>query len=439
MVRQGSLSTLRRKPFRLFLLARLISMSGTAMAPVALAFAVFGFDSSPASLAIVLASNTAPQLVLLLVGGVVADRFSRQRVMVIGNLVPAVTQGCVALLVATGTATTGRIALFAAMAGCASALTQPAMNSLLPQLVDPGELQQANALMRLPSNVVRILAPAVGGALVALVGPEPTLAWDAASFAVAAFLCSRLDVPGPARTATASVFRDFKDGWKEFSRLSWIWSYALSGTVVVALWLGGYQLLGPVIARNGHLGASSWGIVQGAFAAGLLLGGIVSLKWKPSRIMVVCVCANVPLALPFLALARGAPLPVLAGATVMAGIGLDIAIVCWNTAVQEQLPPEVLGRVSSFSSAGELMSVPLGYLAVGAVATRLGTESVLLWSAVLMISASLALLLVPSVRAVRRLPAGTGPVVVAAAAAVVAGERSPRGRNGRTPDQVARP
>lgn len=432
MVRQASLSTLRHKPFRLFLLARLVSMSGTAMAPVALAFAVLGFDSGPASLAIVFAANTAPQLVLLLVGGVVADRFSRQRVIVFGNATAALTQGCVALLVATGTATTGRIALFAALAGCASALTQPAMNSLLPQLVGPGELQQANALMRLPGNVIRIVAPAVGGALVAFFGPELTLGWDAASFAVAAVLCSRLDVSGPAKT-TASVFRDFKDGWKEFSRLSWVWTYTLSGTVVVALWLGGYQLLGPVMAGNGHLGAPSWGIVQGAFAAGLLLGGIVSLRWKPSRIMAVCVCANLPLALPFLALAWGAPLAVLAGAAAVAGIGLDIAIVCWNTAVQEQLPSEVLGRVSSFSSVGELMSVPLGYLAVGAAATSLGTESVLLWSAVLMTSASLALLLVPSLWAVRRLPADPGP------AAERAGDEDRRGRTGRVPDQVARP
>ncbi|MFJ7591643.1 MFS transporter [Streptomyces sp. NPDC097617] len=372
---------------------------------------------------------------LLLVGGVIADRFSRQRGIVIGNVVPALTQGGVALLVVSGGATTGRIALLAALAGCASALTRPAMNSLLPQLVAPGELQQANALMRLPSNLIRILAPAVGGALVVLIGPEWTLGRDAVSFVVAALLCGRLGVSGPVRTAT-SVLRDLKDGWKDFSRLLWIWSYVLSGTVVVALWLGGYQLLGPVVAANGRLGASSWGIVQGAFAAGLFLGGIVSLTWKPSRIMVVCGCANVPLALPLLALAQGAPLAVLAGAAVMAGIGLDIAIVCWSTAVQEHLPSEVLGRVSSFSSAGELMSVPLGYLVVGAAATSLGTEPVLLRSAVLMTAASPVLLLAPSVWAVRRLPAGPGP---AATATEDQEHRDGRSRTGRAPDQVARP
>jgi MFS family permease len=401
MVLQGSFSALRHKPFRLFLAARLISMSGSAMAPVALAFAVLGVDGNPTSLAVVLASNTAPQLVLLLAGGVIADRFSRQRVIVLGNLVPALTQGCVALLVASGEATTGRIAFFAAVAGCASALTQPAMNSLLPHIVDPGELQEANALMRLPSNLIRIVAPALGGALVAFVGPAPTLGWDAASFALAALLCGRLDVAGPAKAAT-SPFQDFKDGWKEFSGAFWIWSYTLSGMLVVALWLAGYQLLGPVIAKNGDLGATAWGVVQGAFAGGLFLGGIISLKWKPSRIMVVCVCANIPGAFPLLALAWNAPLALVAVTAVLAGIGLDVAIVCWNTAVQEQLPTEVLGRVNSYNQAGELMSVPLGYLVVGSAAASLGTAAVLLWSALLMTLANLVLLAAPSVWAVRR-------------------------------------
>ncbi|MFD8982291.1 MFS transporter [Streptomyces sp. NPDC059564] len=405
MVLQGSFSALRHKPFRLFLLARLVSMSGSAMAPVALAFAVLGVDRSPTSLAVVLASNTAPQFLLLLAGGVIADRFSRQRVIVIGNLVPALTQGCVALLVASGAATTGRIAFFAALAGCASALTQPAMNSLLPHIVDATELQEANALMRLPSNLIRIVAPALGGVLVALVGPALTLGWDAASFAIAALLCSRLDVAGPARAAT-SPFQDFKDGWREFSGAFWIWSYTLSGMLVVALWLGGYQLLGPVIAEKGDLGAAAWGIVQGAFAGGLFIGGIISLQWKPSRIMVVCVCANIPLAFPLLALAWDAPLALVAFTAVLAGIGLDVAIVCWHTATQEQLPAEVLGRVSSYNAAGELMTVPLGYLVVGAAATFLGTPTVLLWSAVLMSAANLVLLAAPGVWAVRRLSSG---------------------------------
>ncbi|MFI6686635.1 MFS transporter [Streptomyces sp. NPDC050485] len=401
MVPQGSFSVLRHRPFRVFVTARLISMSGSAMAPVALAFTVLGFDSHPASLAIVLASNTVPQLVLLLVGGVVADGFSRQRLIVIGNLIPALTQVCVAVLVACGTATTARVAVFAAVAGGASALMQPAMNSLLPQIVDASQLQEANALLRLPSNVIRIVAPAVGGALVAFVGAQWILGWDAASFAIAAILCSRLSVSGAMKSGV-SVLRDFRDGWSEFVSRFWLWSYVLSGTVVVALWLGGYQLLGPVVVHDLKLGPAVWGTIQGSFAFGLVLGGVISLKWKPSRIMVACVCANLPMALPLLALSAGAPLVWLSASAVLAGIGLDIAIVCWNTSIQEQLPAALLGRVSSFSSVGELMGVPLGYLVIGVTATDVGASSVLVVSAVVMTLATLVLLAAPSVWAVRR-------------------------------------
>lgn len=182
----------------------------------------------------------------------------------------------------------------------------------------------------------------------------------------------------------------------------WLWSYVLSGTVVVALWLGGYQLLGPVVTHDRDLGAATWGTVQGAFAVGLFGGGFISLKWKPSRIMVACVCANLPLALPLLALAADAPLVVLAVSVALVGAALDVAVVCWHTALQEQLPPQVLGRVSALSSTGELMAVPLGYLAVGATATSLGPTSVLLASAAVMTLATVVLLLAPSIWAVRR-------------------------------------
>lgn len=374
------------------------------MAPVALAFTVLGFDSHPSSLAIVLASNTVPQLVMLLVGGVVADRFSRRHLIVFGNLASALAQACVALLVTCGNATTSRIAVLAAVAGSASALMQPAMNSLLPQLVAPTLLQEANALLRLPANVIRIVAPAFGGVLVALVGPQWALGLDAASFAIAALLCGRLKISGSVKSGSSAI-RDFRNGWGEFIQRFWIWSYVLSGTVVVALWLGGYQLLGPVVVHDLGMGPEVWGSIQGSFAAGLVIGGVISLKWKPSRIMVACVCANLPLALPLVGLAAGAPLIWLCASAVLAGIGLDIAIVCWNTTVQEQLPAALLGRVSSFSSVGELMAVPLGYLVVGATATHVGSASVLSASAVVMTLATLVLLAAPSVWAVRRMPA----------------------------------
>ncbi|MFD8804005.1 MFS transporter [Streptomyces sp. NPDC059597] len=402
---RASLSVLGNRPFRLLLAARLISASGSAMAPVALAFAVLGFDDRPTALATVLAGNTLPQLVLLLAGGVAADRFSRRGVIIVGNLAAALSQAGVALLVATGTADVARVALLACVTGAANALMSPAMNSLLPQLVDAQHLQEANVLVRLPTNVLRIAAPALGGALVALVGPQWVLGWDAASFTLAAALCAFLTLSGTARTVPgASVLHDFRTGWREFARRPWIWSYTLSGTVVVALWLGGYQLLGPVVLAHEGLGAAAWGIVQGSFAVGLVLGGLVALRWRPERLMIACVATGLPMALPLAVLATGPHLAVLATTAALAGIGLDLSIVYWNTALQQELPADVLGRVTSFNALGELLAVPLGYVLVGLTATTTGTTPVLLTSATLILVASAALFAVPSQWTIHRAP-----------------------------------
>lgn len=375
------------------------------MAPVALAFAVLGFNARPEALATVLAGNTLPQLVLLLVGGVVADRFSRRGLIVFGNLAAGLAQAGVALLIATGAANTTRVALLAAVTGGANALMTPAMNSLLPQLVDARQLQEANVLVRLPTNVVKIAAPALGGALVALIGPQWVLSWDAASFALAALLCAFLTIAGTAKPGPgASVLHDFRTGWREFAQRSWLWSYTLSGTVVVALWLGSYQLLGPVVLDRTDLGAAAWGTVQGSFAVGLVLGGLIALRWKPDRLMIACVATGLPLALPLVILATGPHLVALAASAAVAGIGLDLSIAYWNTALQQQLPTDVLGRVTSFSSIGELMAVPLGYVIVGLTATSTGTAPVLLTSAVLIFLASIVLFAVPSQWTIRRLP-----------------------------------
>src|SRR5262249_53787940 len=159
----------------------------------------------------------------------------------------------------------GRVTLLAAVTGGANALMTPAINSLLPDLVEPEQIQEANAWLRLPTNLVRIIAPALGGALVGLLGPSWGLGWDAVSFACAALLRARLAVTGKAAAGgRASAVDDFRLGWREFSRRPWLWSYTLSGTVAVALWLGGYQLLGPVVLNSRHAGAATWGTVQGA-------------------------------------------------------------------------------------------------------------------------------------------------------------------------------
>ncbi len=213
-----------------------------------------------------------------------------------------------------------------------------------------------------------MLGPAVGGIVVAASGPAWAPAWDAATFAVAAVLFRGLRLDAPPRTDTG-VLADVRAGWTGFRSRTWLWTYTLAGTVLVAAWLAGFQLLGPLVVAERYGGARDWGLVQGAFAAGLPAGTLVCLRWRPYRLLAVAIAAGGGLALPLAALACELPLPLVLAAAVLAGIGLDVSIVSWNTAFQQHVPRAEQGRMSALNGVGERLAIPLGYL-VTALAAR---------------------------------------------------------------------
>ena len=180
------LGPLHEREFRLLFAGRTISMAGSAMAPVALAFAVLGLTGSNTDLGIVLAARQLPVILFLLIGGVIADRLPRHRVMVLSNLVSGASQAVVAALILTGHARIWEIAVLASVNGTASAFFFPASSGIVPQTVPIGLLQQANAALRLGLNSTNIIGAAIGGILVAAVGPGWAIAVDAASYGLAA-------------------------------------------------------------------------------------------------------------------------------------------------------------------------------------------------------------------------------------------------------------
>jgi MFS family permease len=393
-------SPLRIAAFRRFVSASLVSATGSAMAPLALAYSVIEQGGGAGALGVVLATNTVPTVVFLIVGGTLADRMSRSRLLFLGNLLAAAAQGALAATVATGHATTTSIAVCGFLSGTAAAFTVPATQGAVAQIVPTEQLQQANALLRLPGNLVKILGPVIGGLVVATAGPAWALAWDALTFAVAALLLLGLRLDAPL-TAT-SVLSDLRAGWTGFRSRTWLWTYTAAGTVIVAAWLAGYQLLGPVIAEQRYAGARDWGLVQAAFAAGLLAGTVVCLRWRPHRLLAVAVAAASALAAPLLALGWGLPLPCVLLATLLAGIGLDVAIVAWTTAFQQHVPDGELGRMSAFNSVGERLAVPLGHLLTALAAGVWEARTVLMVCAGLVVAATALNLCVPDLYRVNR-------------------------------------
>ncbi|GAA2426987.1 MFS transporter [Streptomyces pulveraceus] len=395
------LTPLRIPAFRRFVLAHLISATGSAMAPLALAYAVIGRGGGAGSLGVVLATNSVPTIVLTLAGGVLADRFSRSRILFLGNLLAALAQGALAALVAADRATTTSIAVCGFVSGVAVAFTGPAATGVVGQIVAAEHLLRANALVRLPNNAVKVLGPVAAGLIIAVGGPAWALSWDALSFLAAALLLLGLRLGSP--VTTSSALADLRAGWAGFRSRTWLWTYTASGTVVVAAWLAGFQLLGPVVAAEHYAGARSWGLVQGAFAFGLLAGTVVCLRWKPYRLLAVAVVTGAGLCLPPAALGLGLGLPWVLLAAALAGIGLDIAIVAWNTALQQHVPQREMGRMSSFNGVGERLAVPLGYLITALAVHAWADRAVLLVCAGVIVSATLLNLCVGDVYRVNRL------------------------------------
>jgi MFS family permease len=372
------------------------------MVPVGLAFAVLGIQGSGTDLGLVLAVGLVPNAVLMLVGGVVGDRWPRGRVMLAADAVRAASQGLVAILLLTGDAQIWHLVLSSAVWGTAAAFFTPASTGIVPQTVRPALLQQANALMALTRNLVGVGAPTLAGIIIATAGVGWVFAVDSASFIVSALFLLRLPIPAIAQMMERTTFlRALADGWDELRRRTWLWASILA----FAAWnigIAAFFVLGPVIVYRELGGARDWGIIMSGSALGSLLGGAIALRWHPSRPLIVVFGVTLLSALQLVLLVPPAPVFAMAGASVLAMIGVTIAMVTWTTTLQEQVPAHALARVSAYDWLGSLVIMPLGFALAGPVAAVVGLRATLIGAAVLMVTAGLAALAVPSVREVRR-------------------------------------
>lgn len=391
---------LRQRQFRSFWIGRVVSSLGSAVAPLAIAFAALEAGGGASWLGLILALNVAPQVLLLLIGGVLGDRVRRDRIMVLANSVSGAVQLIIAILILTGVADLWMLAASVFVLGCASAFFQPASQGSIVQLV-PAELRvAANAVLRLPLNAAKVLGPALGGLLVALLGSGWALAFNSATFIISVFFLAAIKLPQPLKSKT-SVIAEFRTGFKEFSSRRWFVIMVAQSAVTVLMWLVGFQLFGPVIAQASLGGALAWGLISGGFAFGMVGGSLIAVALRPQRIgLTVSLCLAVQ-ALPLLAMATIAPIWVIVSATVVAGVALDISIVSWAAFFQEQIPEGLQSRLSSISTFGQLLPVPLGYLLFGLLGTHYSPTGIIGALAGTLLIAALLPLLIPAIRALR--------------------------------------
>lgn len=397
-----SLAPLRERDFRFLFLGRITSLLGSAMATVALAFAVLDLTGSATSLGVVLAARMIPQVIFLLVGGIVADRLPRQLVMVGANVVSGVAQLSVAALLLIGVAELWHLVGLQLVAGASSAFFFPASSGIVPQTVPAAVLQEANALLRLSMSSTQILGAAAGGVLVAAVGSGWALAFDGATYLVAALFLGAIRLPATARIEASNMLAELHEGWREFSSRTWLWTIVVAFGFMNAAHSGASSVLGPTIAREELGGAAAWGFILSAQAAGLVLGGLLMLWLRPRRILLVG-CAAMLLTLPgLLLLSVAAPTVVIAAAYLLAGVGIEIFGVFWDTSLQQNIPQEKLSRVYSYDALGSFILIPLGLIVAGPLAEAVGTDEALGLAAATIGFGVLAMLSVRDVRTLER-------------------------------------
>jgi MFS family permease len=401
-VLRTALGPLGEREFRLLFLGRTISLFGSAFAPIALAFAVLDMAGSPSDLGLVIAAGVAPRILFLLVGGIWADRLPRHHLMVASDLLAGGAQAAIAVLVLTGVAEIWHLIVLQVIRGIASSFFSPAAQGLVPQTISAHLLQEANALLGLTRNGAQIIGAAAGGVLVAAIGSGWALAFDAATyFAGAAFLLGlRLprDMTVPARHFT----RELREGWDAFRSRAWLWAIVLQFAFVNAAGVGAWAVLGPVVADRTLGGAAAWGLILAAQAAGFMVGGVFTLRYRPDRLLLAATLAIFPMALPILLLAAPAPVPMIALAAFAAGFGMEIFGVFWDVAMQQQIPPAQLSRVSSYDALGSFVFIPLGAAVAGPLAESIGVSATLVGAGVVIVAATALVLVIGEVRELRR-------------------------------------
>jgi hypothetical protein len=392
---------LRERNFRRFYTGYVTSLLGTAMSTVAIAWAVLESGGSASGLGYVMAANVVPQVLLLAFAGAVADRAGRRRVMLAADLLRCGAQACLAAALFAGRPALWLFILLAWLRGSGEAFFSPALDALTVEIAPRDQLGNANALYGLAGSATRIAGPALGGVLVAVTGPATVVAADAASYAVSVLALSLLRMPARNPSVRRTLLRDMAEGWTDFRSRRWLSAVTVQFAFFNLITWAPWMVLGPVLGRAYLGGAAIWGAIMGVQGAGAILAGLLSLGRRPARPMVIATIGTFCYALPDIPMALHASAGWVAVAAFACGGGSALFGTFFGTAMQQQVPPEMLARVSALSVFPAYGVGVIGYAVDGPLAALFGTSAVFGVGAVYGLLSSAAVLGLRSVRAVR--------------------------------------
>lgn len=407
MPRSPSLALLREPNYRRLFWGQTISLVGDGIGPIAIAFAVLDLTGSASDLGIVLAARGVVVTALVLVGGVFADRLSPRVAMLRADFTRMLVMAAVAALLISGAAEIWQLAILYGLEGAASAFFDPAASAIVPQVVEPHDLQPANGLLSISKSAGQVAGPALAGILLAVATPGWAIAVDAASFGLSAAFLLALRVPRRVPAALPNFLSDLRHGWSEFSSRTWLVVMVGSAAIGNMVFWPAFQVLGPAIANDRLGGSSAYALIAAALGVGAVIGGLVSFGLRPKRPLLLSE-GLLALYLPLLLFAAPAPTVAIAAGALVAGATLSVAGIFWQTATAQHVPAAVLARVYSYDAFGSLALEPLGLALIGPIAAGVGITTTLWVAAGVLVLCQVAIVATPSVRRLEARPGGPG-------------------------------
>ncbi len=381
------------------ILSRFISNVGNGLSPIALAYGVLSLKGATGTdLSLVMTARIAPMIVFMLLGGVIGDRFKRNRIVGGSDVIGSLIAGTSAISFIAGFANVPLLCLMGALFGILNALWWPAMSGVLPEILPKDSLQKGNAVVGLLSNFGFVFGALIGGTVVTLYGSGWALLVDAISFTIAGLLVWNINLPPMPQREKNSMFHDLKIGWFEFISRSWVVAVVIGFTFINLCFEATISVLGPLAFNSGGHGPRNWSYNLAAITAGMIIGGIISIKIHFARPLVLGMVsvALVPAWIFFMGFRL--PLVITLVGALIAGVAIEIFSVVWGTSMQSNIPEQSYSRVVSYDAFGSYALAPIGIAFAGPMVSWIGVSHTLVIAASVALVAALLPLTLKSVR-----------------------------------------
>ncbi len=399
--RIGLFRPLRSRDFRLLWAGQTVSLVGDGIFLIAMAWTAFQLWNSPASLSIVGIAMTVPLIACLLLGGAVSDRFDRRRVMIASDAARAVAVGAIAVLDLTGRLDFATFAALVAVYGAATAFFTPAFEAIVPTIVGPEELAQANSLDQfMRPGALRLVGPALGGWVVAFAGSGGAFAVDAGSFLVSMAAVAAIHPVAPSAEQAGSTAAAIADGFRFVRSQAWLWVTLLSAAVAYLAFLGPTEALVPFVVKNDlHASAASLGLVFAAGGIGAIGAALVmGQRGQPRRAVTFMYACWTLATIAVAGYGLGRSTVQLMVACLVFNALEAAGTIVWATIKQRHVPRRLLGRVSSLDWMISIALLPLSYALTAPVASLVGARTTLVGAAAIGAAVTFAALFAPGVR-----------------------------------------